>query len=121
MLRYSRLVGFDNNSFHPDDGDSTAFNGTTRPTAFPTAEPLRTIRIASNEKLTSVRLITWKTNTFVIRWKYFRNLVQMALVQPLQRLCNQMLSRVPQGPYKQFPVSQQPLVWMMMKMVTRSD
>lgn len=57
MLRYSQLVGFDNNSFHPDDGDPNIFNGNTHPTAFPTAEPLRTIRIKSNEKINSVRLI----------------------------------------------------------------
>ena len=57
MLRYSQLAGFDNNSFHPDDGDPSMLNGTTRPTAFPTTEPLRTIRITSNEKITSVRMI----------------------------------------------------------------
>jgi hypothetical protein len=55
MIRYSRLIGFDNNSFHPDDGEPTIFNGNNRPTAFPTAEPLRTIRITSNEKVTSVK------------------------------------------------------------------
>jgi hypothetical protein len=58
MIRYSRLLGFDNNSFHPDDGEPTIFNGNTRPTAFPTTEPLRTIRITSNEKVLSVILFT---------------------------------------------------------------
>ncbi|UJR27652.1 hypothetical protein I4U23_008933 [Adineta vaga] len=47
------IKGFDNNSFHPDDGEPTVFNGNNRSTAFPTAEPLRTIRITSNEKVTS--------------------------------------------------------------------
>lgn len=47
------IKGFDNNSFHPDDGDTSTYNGTHRPTAFPTTEPLRTIRITSNEKVKS--------------------------------------------------------------------
>ncbi|CAF0766392.1 unnamed protein product [Adineta ricciae] len=47
------IKGFDNNSFHPDDGEPTAYNGNSRATAFPTTEPLRTIRITSNEKVTS--------------------------------------------------------------------
>ncbi|CAM4900830.1 unnamed protein product [Rotaria socialis] len=51
MARYSRLVGFDNNSFHPDDGEPTSFNGNTRSIAFPPTEPLRTIRITPNVKV----------------------------------------------------------------------
>jgi hypothetical protein len=57
MIPYSRLIGFDNNSFHPDDGEPTMFNGSNRPTAFPTTEPLRTIKITSNERVISVRFI----------------------------------------------------------------
>ncbi|CAF4169877.1 unnamed protein product [Rotaria sp. Silwood2] len=44
------IKGFDNSSFHPDDGELTTFNGNTRTIALPT-EPLRTIRITSNEKV----------------------------------------------------------------------
>ncbi|CAF0829655.1 unnamed protein product [Rotaria sp. Silwood1] len=44
------IKGFDNNSFHPDDGELTTFNGNTRTIPLPT-EPLRTIRITSNEKV----------------------------------------------------------------------
>ncbi len=57
MIPYSRLLGFDNNSFHPDDGEPTIFNGNNRQIAFPTTEPLRTIRITSNEKVISVIFI----------------------------------------------------------------
>ena len=55
MTPYSRLVGFDNNSFHPDDGDGSIYNGTHRPIAFPTTKPLQYIRITSNENVNSVR------------------------------------------------------------------
>ena len=64
MIPYSRLIGFDNNSFHPDDGEPTIFNGINRSTAFPPTEPLRTIRITSNEKVLSVR--TFRKNLFVL-------------------------------------------------------
>ncbi|CAF1062345.1 unnamed protein product [Adineta steineri] len=48
------IKGFDNSSFHPDDGEPTIYNGNNHhSTAFPTSEPLRTIRITSNEKVTS--------------------------------------------------------------------
>jgi hypothetical protein len=60
MIRYSRLIGFDNNSFHPDDGEPSIYNGNNRPTAFPTTEPLRTIRITSNEKVISVIFNSFK-------------------------------------------------------------
>lgn len=46
-MNYYRLIGFDNSSFNPDDGE-TSYNGTTRTIAFPTTEPLRTIRITRN-------------------------------------------------------------------------
>ena len=62
MIPYSRLIGFDNNSFHPDDGEPTIFNSNNHSIAFPTTEPLRTIRITSNEKVISVILI--KSNEF---------------------------------------------------------
>ena len=55
MKRSVYLVGFDNNSFHPDDGEPTSYNGTNRSIAFPTTEPLRTIRITSNERVHAVR------------------------------------------------------------------
>ncbi|CAF1036331.1 unnamed protein product [Rotaria magnacalcarata] len=45
------LRGFDNNSFHPDDGEPTSSNGSTRSIAFPPTEPLRTIRITPNVKV----------------------------------------------------------------------
>ncbi|CAF0823037.1 unnamed protein product [Rotaria sordida] len=45
------IKGFDNSSFHPDDGELSTFNGNSRTIAFPTTEPLRTIRITSNEKV----------------------------------------------------------------------
>jgi hypothetical protein len=54
MIPYSRLIGFDNNSFHPDDGEPTIFNDNNYSIAFPTTEPLRTIRLTSNEKVISV-------------------------------------------------------------------
>ena len=52
-LHFSR-VGFDNSSFHPDDGEPTVYDGNSRSIAFPTTEPLRTIRITSNERVASV-------------------------------------------------------------------
>lgn len=54
MIPYSPLVGFDNNSFHPDDGEPTVYDGDSRSIAFPTTEPLRTIRITSNERVLAV-------------------------------------------------------------------
>ena len=56
MKHSAFLVGFDNNSFHPDDGEPTVYNGTNRSiAAFPTTEPLRTIRINPNERVNAVR------------------------------------------------------------------
>lgn len=49
------FLGFDNNSFHPDDGDPTVYNGNDRLNAFPTTAPLRSIRIFSNEPVSAVR------------------------------------------------------------------
>ncbi len=69
MIPYSRLIGFDNNSFHPDDGEPTIFNSNNRSTAFPTTEPLRTIRITSNEKVISVILIN--LNRFLYKCDFF--------------------------------------------------
>lgn len=55
MKHSAYLVGFDNSSFHPDDGEPTIYNGTNRSIAFPTTEPLRTIRITPNERVNAVR------------------------------------------------------------------
>ncbi|CAF4448719.1 unnamed protein product [Rotaria socialis] len=70
MARYSRLVGFDNNSFHPDDGEPTSFNGNTRSIAFPPTEPLRTIRITPNVKVIGVRIVHFEKN-FEIDIRFF--------------------------------------------------
>ncbi len=89
MIRYSRLIGFDNNSFHPDDGEPTTFNGNNRPTAFPTTEPLRTIRITSNEKVISVIFNSFKL-IFIFLLNN-REIVQIYLVHLLLHPFNQHL------------------------------
>jgi hypothetical protein len=90
MIRYSRLIGFDNNSFHPDDGEPT-FNGNSRSIAFPTTEPLRTIRLTSNEKVISVKSFLIKLDYYIVLLLFvnIRKIVQIYLVHQLPHLFNQ--------------------------------